>query len=251
MARAGTLITAFALLWAACGDDGGAGPDAGGDAQPPVADAAPVDAADTDAAIPGSCDPVSQLGCNANQKCSIIPGSPARIGCVSDQGSRTLGQSCTVATTTQPDLCQAGLVCRGETTPICQEFCDDSPSDTCSPGYSCVFEFDLDADFIVDYQLCGAQCDVLVQDCVSGHGCYPSLGGEICAEEGAGSTPVAEGGVCPYANSCEAGTGCFRLGGPGSDYLCFKICDPLGNDCAFNQTCNPVSGENWGLCINA
>jgi len=251
MVRVRVFISAAVLLaFAACGDDGSGSTDGGGiDASVPTADASPVDASVVvDASIPTNCDPVSQQGCDPGQKCSVIPGTPARIGCVSDLGTIALRQSCTVATAAVPDQCAPGLVCRGETTPVCQEFCDDSPSDTCSGAQACVFEFDIDGDFFVDYELCGASCDVLQQDCIAGHACYPSLGGEICAEEGGGSTPVSEGGMCPFANSCEVGTGCFRLGA-GADWLCFKICDPSGDDCALDQICNPVAGESWGLCI--
>lgn len=239
-------IAAIALSAVACG--GGSGEaDAASDAPIAMIDAGPTT---IDASTPAFCDPVDQSGCNPGQKCSLIPGASPRIGCVADEGSIALEQPCTPATSTTPDLCAPGLVCRGQTTPVCQEFCDDSPTDTCSNGQTCVFDYDLDGDFYVDYELCGRSCEVLQQNCISGFGCYPSQGGEICAEEGAGDIPVAEGGECPYANSCEAGLGCFRLGAS-PDWLCFKLCQPGGNDCSPTQTCNPVADENWGLCIDA
>jgi hypothetical protein len=240
---------AVAVVSAVLGCGGGnAGGDAGPDADPLAPDAR------TDGSVtPQSCDPVAQ-DCPAGLKCSLIPGAsagePAEPGCVEDTGDLGPMQSCTPATPTIPDACERGLVCRGETDPHCLEFCASDPTDTCGPGTICAFDVDLDGDLFVDVQFCALECDPLAQDCPdSSTACYPSRRGTVCAPEGAGDVPVGEGGYCPYANACAEGLGCF---GSGSDWSCYRLCDPYDGvpGCGSGQSCVRVENEVWGICLD-
>lgn len=251
------ILTAFAALaLMACDPSSPPEPDAG------MADASTLP---PDAALPpdgppalGPCDPVSQSGCNPDQKCSITPQPnpvlPPVVACVPRTGARQALESCSRATPTQADDCAPGLACRGQADPRCLAFCADSPDDTCPASEMCLFAEDLDSDLTIDVQYCARLCDVLDQDCgQSGVACYPTRDGTLCVSEGAGSTPAGEGQICPYANSCAEGLGCFRVG-TSSDWLCFAICDADqsgGPGCAANQFCNRHEDDDWGVCINA
>lgn len=240
-------LIAGALALVACGDgkaDNDGGPDA---VVAPDAGAAPD-------ATPASCDPVTQDGCEAGQKCSVIPGVSGgddMLGCVADTGSAGLLMACAPPTPTTPDDCAKGLACRGTTDPRCMEFCSSEPTDTCGTGQVCAFGVDLDGDQVTDAEFCTESCDPLAQDCTSStFACYPSRSGAICAQEGAGGTPALEGETCPFANSCAEGLGCFRIG-LSQDWLCFKLCDPVSGTpgCGAGQTCGTVENENWGICV--
>ena len=241
-------ICAAILVVAACGGDDVATVDGGAD------DGAIAGDGGEDAFNPVSCDPVSQLGCQADEKCSVIPsqiyGEPPEVGCVAGGGSLGMMASCEPATFNQPDDCVRGMVCVGSAAPHCLPFCADFPVDTCAADQICAFEDDLDGDFIVDVMYCAQTCDLLEQDCGgAGIGCYPTRSGDLCAPVGAGETPVGEGELCDHANSCAVGLGCFQI--DLYAWECLVICDPGGDDCAAWQFCNPVADENWGVCIDA
>lgn len=216
------------------------------------ADVMPPDARPDGSVVPGTCDPVAQ-DCPAGYKCSLVPaaspGDPSEPGCVEDTGNRGAMEACTPATPTLPDDCDRGLVCRGDD-PHCLEFCASDPTDTCGPGTICAFDVDLDADLFVDVQFCGLLCDPLAQNCPDAStACYPSRRGTVCASEGASNPPVGEGGYCPYANSCAEGLGCF---GSGSDWYCYRLCDPYDGvpGCSVGQSCVRVENEDWGICLD-
>ncbi len=216
------------------------------DASPPASDAAPA----------GDCDPITQSGCAPDEKCSIVPdadsSNPPTIGCVANVGSIAIHQTCTKATATVPDDCKRGTACVGTAAPRCVEFCTSDSADTCSGGQVCAVALDFDGDFIADAEFCAEPCDPLAQDCsVAADACYPSRQEALCFVEGAGGTPVAEGGTCDFANSCAAGNGCFRLG-VSLEWLCFKLCDPLGGApaCTGGKVCSQVQDETWGICVD-
>jgi hypothetical protein len=221
------------------------------DADAGTPDAAlPPDATPPPDASDQPCDPYLQ-DCPSGSKCSIVPvpEDSSVFRCVDDAGSQEIGQQCEPATATTPDLCRAGLVCRGDADPRCVEFCERDPADTCSAGHVCAMDIDLDGDLIPDAHVCAPLCDPLAQDCVaSDHACYPSRLGAVCATEGAGGTPAGVGEPCAYANSCAAGLGCF---GSGQDYRCYVLCDYYdtgGPTCAAGELCYRVSNENFGVC---
>jgi hypothetical protein len=196
------------------------------------------------------CDPFAQ-DCPSGSKCSIVPvpDESSVFRCVDDEGSQSIGASCIPATPTTPDNCQRGSVCRGEADPRCVEICERDPVDTCSGDQVCALDIDLDGDLLPDAHVCAARCNPLTQDCVSTEqACYPSRLGTVCALGGAGAEPAGLGEPCPYANSCEAGLGCF---GGGSDYRCYRLCDPFnagGPGCGTGEVCYRVQNEYWGIC---
>jgi len=245
------LAGAVLLIAVACGG-GSEGVDAGGG---PDADPEAPDGASADAGGSTPCDPMAQSGCGPEEKCSIIPakvgGEPSEIGCVPNTGAGEAFALCNQATHAAPDDCARGLACVGATAPRCLPFCADYPVDTCGPGQVCAFGVDLDADWLVDVSFCAVACDLFAQDCEDPQfACYPTSGGSICALVGAGDTPTSEGAACDYANSCEEGLGCFRIG-VSLEWLCFAVCDPYGTGgptCGLDQSCIPVEDESWGLC---
>ena len=235
-----------------CGGGDSDGVDAGGiaDADPEAPDGAPADARPATA-----CDPLTQIGCSADEKCTIVPssihGEPSVVGCVPNTGDGAAFETCTPATHVTPDDCARGLACVGTAAPRCLPFCTDYPLDTCGAGQSCALGEDLDGDWVVDVSFCAATCDLFLKDCTDpAFACYPTRAGPICLLEGAGDVPAPEGAACEYANSCAEGLGCFRIG-VSLEWLCFAVCDPYGTGgptCGAAQSCIPVEDEVWGLC---
>jgi hypothetical protein len=208
-----------------------------------------------DARVMDYCDPVTQDGCEEGEKCTIVPsgivGGPAVIGCVDADGDLGAMEPCSRAMFDSPDNCLPGLSCRGTVDPRCLPFCTDYPEDTCDEGQICALGEDIDGDFWVDVEFCALTCDPLAQDCTEEiQACYPTRGGAICAPEGAGDEPVAEGELCLYANSCGGGLGCLLS--ESFEWLCYKLCDLEGGEpsCSPVQVCNPFEDEPWGVCID-
>ncbi len=209
------VLTALcALAFGACGDDGGGGPDVrvtdGGGVGP-------------DADVPVACNPVTQAGCLAGEKCAQLVANDepflATTACVPD-GTITNGGACTrgEAGANGFDDCVAGLDClRGE----CVQICTSAGGDTCranpDPGFAqgeyCTLYADLFSDEI---GLCVAACDptddavvdgkVVNAACGEDSGCYLNVGRGIAACAG---TPTMAAGAnqnddCygPMADSC-------------------------------------------------
>ncbi len=196
------------------------------------------------------CSPSEQVGCEQGEKCTLVKsGGEKELGCSIDDGSRELGEVCD-PNAGVGDNCQAGLYCdTSAEPPLCVEFCQQEPMDTCSEGTACSLGFLVDDSEI---RLCADRCDPIDQDCArDGFGCYPSRSGPTCAVVGAGGATVGEGESCSYSNECEPGLGCFRVGADAT-WSCFSICDPFGGgaSCSAEQLCNQVEDESWGLCID-
>ena len=183
----------------------------------------------------GECNPVSQTGCDANEKCTWIvdaAGDPplGHTGCVTD-GTVEQGGECT-SPETGADNCVAGYAClRG----VCTEICSTSP-ETCGDGYACstymYFLDDLD-----NIGLCNQLCDPVDQDC-SDHpedGCYLQgvTGVSTCSGIPTAAAEKIQGEECygPAAGTCYL-NGCAK--GYGANL-------PGTTECAF--FCNPV--DNW------
>jgi len=96
-------------------------------------EAAVVDAEqpqEADACFRDTCNPLSQTGCEAGQKCTWQHHTEdsGRVACVPD-GTVALGDACTFlepGETTGYDDCASGGYCRG----VCKAICEDAP-DSC------------------------------------------------------------------------------------------------------------------------
>lgn len=236
-------LTAALLL--ACGGnsrggDGDAAPDPvdaqGEDASTgvtPEADGAPISDGGPQA---DACNPVTQQGCDAGEKCTWIVAqvSPTFLGqtaCVRDgnvdlsgacmgmcipRGSTEIGPECGDENAPDPtaippvigtDDCKAGGICVNQ---MCRAICQGQGS--CGAEDACVGYGDLftDAD---DIGACSATCDPLAQDCGEGFGCYvdpfPGHGYATCESEI--HPERTQGAPCPTGdcplNGCAAGYG--------------------------------------------
>jgi hypothetical protein len=209
----GTRMKAFVsvvVLIAACGggnnqgddapDDGGAG-DASFDAPPPMEvdcpniGTAPVCGSTTAPTAPATsnatCNPLTQTGCAANEKCAWIEDQDnppiGHVGCVPD-GTVPLGCDCTqgAAGTTGYDDCIEGTSCIAGT---CRQICDVNggapacPTRTACQRYADVFEVGGTAVAGV----CDPTCDPLTQ----------------CTHE----APAAD--ACSSANTSAPTRGCY------------------------------------------
>lgn len=90
----------------------------------------------------------------------------------------------------------------------------------------------------------GRECDVFIQDCTSGEGCYLNLGSPgyptVCAPATPepvmpggcvavpGTEPQGQGECCSYLNTCDVGLGCLQLNTMGTGLVCASYCDPTG-----------------------
>ncbi|MBT8491801.1 MAG: hypothetical protein KJO07_01965, partial [Deltaproteobacteria bacterium] len=186
LAFRGLVFASFCLAAAACGgDDGGSG-------------LVFVDGGDGDGGGSATCNPVSQQGCAAGEKCASVnvQDTPRIVQtlCVPD-GTVAEGGECATGEpgpTTGFDNCIGGGECVfGECRPVCRQQ-GSTVAGTCAEGGVCqifndLFE-DLDTD---DVGICIPQCDP-----VDGLAYSPDNGG---------------GPVVDYADDCGADTGlaCF------------------------------------------
>lgn len=208
-----TRFAVAALFLAACFGGGGSSSDP--DASNPFIDAGP----DADIDAGGNCNPVSQTGCVASEKCALILDIPdigrGHVGCVMD-GTQAIGAACTEPTVAGgSDDCAAGGDCyRGTCMPICT-----TVNDQCADGSCVTFSDGGDPPIPVPIEICLPSCDLLAQDCGEGQGCY--LAGEaVCV--GAGDGAVGE--TCMFANGCLPGMVC--VGSDEGGFVCRSFCGP-------------------------
>lgn len=109
-------------------------------------------------------------------------------------------------------------------------------------------------------------CDVFLQDCTDGDGCYLIYSGcpypTYCAPavpepnppDGCGTglnRPGIQGECCSYINTCDNGYTCIQPDSPAWDHLvCSLFCDPtgtVGHDNCFSQ----IGPEFYCLSINS
>jgi len=195
---------------------------------------------------PERCSLVDQ-DCAEGEKCTILRDADRTIGCTAVVGHRVAGESCDTSAGAGDD-CAPGLYCDASTSPaVCVELCAQEPADTCSAGGVCALSLPV-ADGV---QMCAQVCDPVAQDCErDGFACYPSRWGPSCAQIGGGGDTVGEGAPCGFANECDPGLACLRVG---QAWSCFQICDPFvayGGGCSVAQLCNRVDDESWGICID-
>ena len=93
-----------------------------------------------------------------------------------------------------------------------------------------------------------ATCDVFLQDCVSGFGCYPTGSDPeaVCSPAGSGG----QGNTCSQSGQCQAGFVCLVSAQGGS---CREICEVGGPiTCPSGTVCSSVSGTGipgFGACL--
>jgi hypothetical protein len=206
----------LALLTAACGDDGDAGP-----ALPDGVTACAPFAATPD--------------CPAGQTCTWVGDVPAPI--CAPAGDAAPGEACG-----ESSLCAEG---------VCLAL-NDEPSrcfSLCRDAADCGEEACLTLEG-ASFRVCGLPdlypaCDLLAPACAEGRGCFIVQGEEapVCVPAG----EVAVGAACEFANSCLAGDACVN----GS---CRDLCDPAGAAlpaCPDATSCVAIPDTNAGYCAPA
>ncbi|MBS1119693.1 MAG: hypothetical protein H6Q90_1921 [Deltaproteobacteria bacterium] len=209
------------ILLVACGGGGSSPNDAGGN---PAIDARhdPIDAATlVDAAVPtgdapaGACNPVTQTGCNAGDRCTEVtlqetPQRVTSIQCVPD-GTVAIGGACTQGTPGQTgfDNCLKGGICVSSE---CKATCDPQQAGVasgCDAVHSCSrYNGLFTVGGTILYGACDPQCDPLTQRTL-------------------GSTPrEACGSTSPAAPT----SGCYRTGDPFETFSCANAGDPTKTD---------------------
>ncbi len=191
------------------------------------------------------CDPISNTGCEASQKCSIIsgptqqnPNASVVFGCA-PKGTKGDGEDC--ANDTE---CGEKFFCalfQGAAGGKCTQFCANDSHCPTANNQKCIGGLQGYPSPL----LCQAvtTCDPLAQDCTGNQGCYPTPSGNICA----GSNNKDENVACNAANDCKPGLIC--LGAPGSA-TCKKICNMTAGQepsCA-TGTCQQIQGQSFGAC---
>jgi len=241
-----SLIAVLPLALAACGDSGG-----GDDVDSGISI---IDSSTRDRTIDSStnnpdssttCDPVSNNGCGAPQKCSL---GPTDMFICQPAGAGMQGAACGTGTT--DDGCAIGFVCLS--TNKCARYCN--AGSTCpmegASMTACNIQLQNAAmQAIPGATVCGAftSCDVLAQDCPTAtDGCFLTQSGPQCGPPGT----VADGQTCTNANSCMKGSVCLNLNMAGNK--CHHICRLGGGAPACTTgTCTMVNGlpAMTGLCI--
>jgi hypothetical protein len=228
------------VLSTACGGGGKSTSDA-----QMVADSSKVTDAGTDAAT--GCDPATQAGCDAHQKCtwvtiSLMP-AVGNAACVPD-GTAPIGAPCTQGPpgeATGYDDCVKGGICLNGS---CVSLCTNSPNDTCGTGLVCCAPF-LECKAAAPVPVCVPACNPVTQtdpnymDCPAGDGCYLDTwsGKASCQYVPAMAATQKQDDVCysPFGPQACADNGC--AGGydgvlpldPSGKFLCSAFCAPANN----------------------
>jgi len=156
-------------------------------------------------------------------------------------GSLLEGSACSA-----PNACQAGLGCVATLFGLrCAALCDETL--VCADGDICVDQPSPSA-----LAACAVEvCDVFVQDCDAGAGCYPltvdaglqSFVGTFCAPAGTGA--VGEPCINGWTD-CAPGLGCVTTNG--EDPLCQQVCDLANPSCPVGTTCTVTDDPDYGYC---
>ena len=241
--RASTLLAGLALAaLAACGDDGGAGPDAGSDAGP---DDAAIDAPESQCARE-PCSILPQCGCDdtaATPVCDLDFGNPGS-GTTECRAGGAGGESTTCSEVTQ---CAAEHLCIGR----CLRYCTDD-DDCPGPGGLCILPVLFNGAPIPGVMTCTTDCapsDVASPSCPAGWGChlYREAGGNprwLTSCERPPATGGALGDACETNAGCGPGLDCFN-DGSGMGRRCTPSCLCPGGDCAAG-VCPAGSGTCHG-----
>jgi hypothetical protein len=243
-------IYAGATALAACGG-GGDDDDVGVD----------IDGGDDETTT--ACNPVSQTGCDAGEKCTwVVYSEEPSLGkteCVAD-GTVDKAGACTTGApgaATGFDDCKAGLYCVNS---VCTDICTQTDSATCDEGFACVIYADTFDDLGDDSTigLCAPTCNPVTQDCeVEGQACYLLIsdGAGTCAGVPAAAAELGQGDTCYgpmagscYLNGCNKGYQAILLAQAGSDdAVCGAFCTPV-NTYLNNPDTNDVDGGDPANC---
>jgi hypothetical protein len=219
-----------------------------------------VDAGDD---VAEACNPVSQTGCEAGEKCTWVVYSeePAlgKTECVAD-GAVDKAGACTVGepgAATGFDDCKAGLYCVNG---ACSDICTQTDATTCDDGFACVIYADTFDDLGDDSTvgLCAPTCNPVTQDCeIEGQACYLLIsdGAGTCAGVPAAAATQEQGDTCYgpmagscYLNGCNKGYQAILLATAGSDdAVCGAFCSPV-NTYVDNPDTNDVDGGDPANC---
>ncbi len=267
-----------AVAFGACGggDDGDTGIS--------LTDAGGAGGADADT---GVCNPVTQAGCEAGEKCAQLVESAdpflARTACVPD-GTVAEGQACTrgeAGAATGFDDCAAGYDC---TNGVCTEICDVGPPDGCradgeafGEGSFCTLYEGL---FTDEIGVCVAGCNPIADDlvdgvlvnerCAAAEGCYlnATRGVAACANVPVDAVETTQNDDCYgpasggcYLNGCASGFTALLNNRPeeADGTVCARYCEPDdthtnndGNSEGKNEACSTVNlGQAGGTNGNS
>lgn len=201
----------------------------------------------TDIGAPLSCSPWEQ-DCPEDEKCvpySSTSGNFDGNKCVPVLGDGEPGEPCSYGGTAEAtDDCGASSYCWAwGDTGTCYEFClDDTFCNV--PGFDCMVD---DAGVI---NLCAPSCDVILQDCEPGFGCYLATGEDPW--RGFGCAPTTEnieiGAPCDAINDCAVGLTCrpaSTMPDCAGDSCCASFCHlAMPETCSQPGTeCNSIFGE--------
>lgn len=216
-------------------------------------DAAASDA-ETDAAAPtvypcveaGSCDPVSNLGCEGETKCWVFSGVEGDTACVPEGRGRHGDPCAQVVDCVRGHSCNNGrcyAVCCSGDDRQCAAYGNDAGASRCAVeiiNSSSNPAFD-------NVRSCTFPCDPFAQDCPDGMTCFPqSTTVRTCAQAGR----VAVGARCSRTvGECVAGAVCaYVTTDAGRAAQCLRVCDPRRSDsCPDGGACLLV-GSGVGAC---
>jgi hypothetical protein len=192
-----------------------------------------------DAAVPQSCDPVQQTGCEGGEKCTweVVSDNPlvGRTACV-PEGNVDVGGPCLPASAERTDECRGASYCISGT---CTPVCTINPN-SCALGTRCTLVEDFFEDLNDTVGACKPICDPVMQTCPLPQACYMV---DLRSGEGACSTVPAgaatqtqdkpcygsQPGVCDF-NGCARGFSTFHTMWSGfTEYLCMQTCTPVSS----------------------
>lgn len=147
-------------------------------------------------------------------------------------GSAKEGEACTFLNTCEPGMACVDL----DAGSVCALLCDtEDDQDPKACKTLCADTFGTLAD-VEGVGFCKASdpvipCDILLQDCPAGQGCYLAMTGVACAQTTTGLDLEDD---CEFANECKPGLICLNG-------ACTKVCDPAAPDCPLHlSTCNAL-----------
>lgn len=147
-------------------------------------------------------------------------------------GSAKEGEACAFLNTCEPGMACVNL----DAGSVCALLCDaDDDQDPKACKTLCTDTFGTLAG-VDGVGFCKASdpvipCDILLQDCPAGQGCYLALTGVACAQTTDGLELEDD---CEFANQCKPGLICLNG-------ACTQVCDPAAPDCPLHlSTCSAV-----------
>jgi hypothetical protein len=159
----------------------------------------------------GTCSPLTQMGCQASEKCTWIidatdPMYVGHVGCVPN-GAKNVGDACTfgAAGATGYDDCKAGGVCSAFGTPgtngTCKQICDNQGGNPmCDASHVCVTYsrlFSTGATSPAAAGVCDLACDPLNDNDFDGSGSQTKPGNTCGSATNIGCYGIPSGGTPP------------------------------------------------------